>query len=290
MAIGIGGINYNLQLGDKIFGWANGDRATVGVAAEGLGEGGFATAWLHHTGIGNEVKVLTGSAKGEKGVIVGKFSNMVLLHFDAAALDKLAIGDTIQAKARSTGLAINGFDDVHPHGVDPMLIEKMGIRNIDGKLEVPVVMEIPGELAGQGSGGSSLSGHWHVQTCYPPDIKKHHLDELRFGDLVLLKDIQTDYGKGFYRGRRHPGRGRERTERYFGTGYRRDPDSVHAVRQIDALGSSPPPMLALSRHRTARATSANHFKHTEDQQGQADYDRRPGRRAARPEWWIFNNL
>jgi hypothetical protein len=26
------------------------------------------------------------------------------------------------------------------------------------------------------------------------------LDELRYGDLVLLKDIQTDYGKGFYRG------------------------------------------------------------------------------------------
>ncbi len=200
MAIGIGGINYNLHLGDKIFGWANGDRATVGVAATGLGEGGFATAWLHHTGIGNEVKVMTGSAKGEKGVIIGKFSNMALLHFDTAALDKLAIGDTIQAKARSTGLAIDGFDDVHPHGVDPKLLDKMGLRNIDGKLEVPVVMEIPGEIAGQGSGGSSLAGHWHVQTCYPPDIKKYHLDELRFGDLVLLKDIQTDYGKGFYRG------------------------------------------------------------------------------------------
>ena len=33
-----------------------------------------------------------------------------------------------------------------------------------------------------------------------PDIKKYSLDELRFGDIVLLKDTQTDYGKGYYKG------------------------------------------------------------------------------------------
>ena len=76
----------------------------------------------------------------------------------------------------------------------------MGIRDRDGKLVVPVVKEIPAEIVGRGSGGSSLSGNWHIQTCYPPDIKEYRLDELCFGDLVLLKDIQTDYGKGYYRG------------------------------------------------------------------------------------------
>lgn len=35
LAIGIGGINYNLKLGEKIFGWASSDRATMGVAATG---------------------------------------------------------------------------------------------------------------------------------------------------------------------------------------------------------------------------------------------------------------
>ena len=35
MAIGTGGINYNLKIGDKVFGWASGDRATVGVATVG---------------------------------------------------------------------------------------------------------------------------------------------------------------------------------------------------------------------------------------------------------------
>jgi hypothetical protein len=35
--VGTGGINYNLKVGDPIFGWA-GDRATMGVAVEGAGD------------------------------------------------------------------------------------------------------------------------------------------------------------------------------------------------------------------------------------------------------------
>ena len=38
MAVGSGGLNYNLKVGDKVFGWAGADRATVGVAAEGVDE------------------------------------------------------------------------------------------------------------------------------------------------------------------------------------------------------------------------------------------------------------
>ena len=59
MAIGIGGINYNLKIGDKIFGWASGDRATVGVATIGTGQERGRGAWLTFTSIGNEVKVIS---------------------------------------------------------------------------------------------------------------------------------------------------------------------------------------------------------------------------------------
>lgn len=200
MAIGIGGINYNLKIGDMVFGWAAGDRATVGVATVGKGEDRFRSAWLNFASIGNEVKVLNGDAKGKIGVVIGKFERYVLVHFDDAVLEKLAIDNTIQAKACGIGLKIDGFDDVFIHGLDPKTLEKMGIRDVDGKLVVPVVKEIPAEIVGRGAGGSSLSGNWHIQTCYPPDIKEYRLDELRFGDLVLLKDIQTDYGKGYFRG------------------------------------------------------------------------------------------
>jgi hypothetical protein len=200
MAIGIGGINYNLKMGDKVFGWAAGDRATVGVSTVGKGEDRFRSAWLNYASIGNEVRILNGDARGKKGVVIGKFERYVLIHFDDAVLEKLAIDDTIQAKACGVGLKIEGFDDVFIHGLDPKTLEKMGIRNVNGKLVVPVVKEIPAEIVGRGAGGSSLSGNWHVQTCYPPDIKKYRLDDLCFGDLVLLKDIQTDYGKGYFRG------------------------------------------------------------------------------------------
>lgn len=200
MAIGIGGINYNLKLGEKVFGWASGDRATMGVATVGTGTDRSRASWLNFTSIGNEVKVLGGEAKGKKGIIIGKFRSYVLVHFADKVLEKLAIGDKLQVKAKGVGLEIDGFKDVFSHGLTPEILEKLVIQNADGKLEVPVVKEIPAEIMGQGAGSGSLSGNWHIQTCYPPDIKKYGLDDLRFGDLVLLKDIQTDYGKGYFKG------------------------------------------------------------------------------------------
>ncbi|MFC2158816.1 DUF4438 domain-containing protein [Acidobacteriota bacterium] len=200
MAIGIGGINFNLTIGKKIFGWANGDRATMGVATVGAGEDRFAAGWTNFTSIGNEVKVLSGEAKGQRGIIIGKFSNYVLVHFESKVMEKLSIGEKFQSKVTGTGLEILGFPDVFPHGIAPEVLEKLAVETSDGKIEVPVVKEIPGEIVGQGAGRGSLSGNWHIQTCFPPDIEKYGLEELRFGDLVLLKDIQTDYGMGYYKG------------------------------------------------------------------------------------------
>lgn len=54
--IGIGGINYNLQIGDKVFGWASADRATVGVATVGAGSQRAKSSYLNFTSIGNQVK------------------------------------------------------------------------------------------------------------------------------------------------------------------------------------------------------------------------------------------
>ena len=199
MAIGIGGINYNLKIGGKVFGWANGDTATMGVATVGKGSDRAVTSWLYYTSIGNEVRILGGGGKGDKGIIIGKWGSYILIHFEDDVLEKLAIGDGLHVKANGIGLKIEGFDDVFTHGVTAELLEKIVTQKGD-KLEVPVVKEIPAEIVGQGAGRSSLSGNWHIQTSYPPDIEEYGLDELRFGDLVLLKDTQTDYGKGYYQG------------------------------------------------------------------------------------------
>ena len=200
MAIGTGGINYNVKIGDPIFGWAGGDRTTMGVATEPTVESRFGASWLTHPSIGNEVKILGGEARGKKGVVVAKFGGYVLVHFADDILEKLAIGDTLQVKASGLGLEIDGFPDVFVHNLAPELLENLKVQVAEGRLEVPVVKEIPAEIVGQGSGGSSLTGNYHIQTCFPPDIEKYGLTELHFGDLVLLKDIQTDYGKGYYKG------------------------------------------------------------------------------------------
>jgi hypothetical protein len=199
LAIGMGGINYNLKVGEKAFGWASGDRATVGVSTGGSDER-TAGSWLTHTSIGNEVRILSGAARGEKGVVVGKFGSFVQVHFDDAVLERLAIGDKLHVKASGLGLELQGFKDVFPHGIAPEILEKIASQTADGAIEVPVVAEVPAEIMGQGSGRGSLSGHWNIQTTYPPDITKYKLDQLRFGDLVLLKDIQTDYGMGYFKG------------------------------------------------------------------------------------------
>lgn len=200
LAIGLGGINYNLRLGQPIFGWANSDQATMEVATEGIGEQRFSEAWLTYSAVGNEVRVLGGEARGAKGVVVGKFGNYVLVYFDDKTKEKLAMGDLLQIKATGIGLKIEEFPDIFIHSLSPEVLEKMQLRRRGDKLEVPVVKIIPAEIIGQGAGRSSLYGHFCIQTCYPPDIEKYGLHELRYGDFVFLEDIQNDYGKGYYKG------------------------------------------------------------------------------------------
>jgi hypothetical protein len=195
LALGIGGINYELKLGENVFGWASADRATMGVAT--VGE---QTSWTTFTSVGNEVTVLDGVARGEKGVVIGKFADYVLVHFDDETLEKLTVGTALQARASGVGLEIEGYEDVFTHGISAETIERMDIEEKSGRLEFPVVKEIPADLISHGHGQRALSGSWDIQTSYKPDIETYGLDELRFGDLVLLKDVQADYSRGYYTG------------------------------------------------------------------------------------------
>lgn len=194
-ALGIGGINYELKLGEKVFGWAGVDRATMGVATIG-----DQTSWNTFASVGNEVTVLGGDARGEKGVVIGKFADYVLVHFEDGTLEKLTIGAALQVKASGIGLEFEGYEDVFIRGISAETVERIGIVENDGRLEFPVVKEIPADLISHGHGKNVHYGNWNIQTSYPPDIETYGLDELRFGDLVYLKDVQADYGRGYYKG------------------------------------------------------------------------------------------
>jgi hypothetical protein len=106
----------------------------------------------------------------------------------------------VRVKARSIGLKISGFEEVMVHSASPELLEGIRIEEEKAKLRVPVVKVIPNELIGAGFGTSAHSSHIEIQTCYPPDIEKHQLDELRFGDIVALQNILSDYGRQYYKG------------------------------------------------------------------------------------------
>ncbi|MBM3292189.1 DUF4438 domain-containing protein [Candidatus Bathyarchaeota archaeon] len=207
LGIGVGGINYNLKIGEPIWGWANGDRAESGVSSDGYGSDSQKEGYRQKTGVGNEVKLISGEAKGSKGVIVGKHgyrlpnnARHIQLHFTDDVLDKLAIGDRIRVKARSIGLKIDGHPEIAIHSSSPELIEGMGIFEEAEKITVPVVREVPADLIGAGYGTSAITDHIDIQTCYAPDIEKFALDKLKFGDLILVKDLLCDISRHYYRG------------------------------------------------------------------------------------------
>lgn len=207
LCLGVGGINYNLKIGGKVFGWANGDRAEPGVCSDNTENPSRANGYRQKTCIGNIAKIISGEAKGATGFVVGKHgyrlpggAHHTLLHFDDETLEKMTIGDKILVKACGIGLEIDGYEDVMVWSLGPNLLESMGIKDMNGKLYVPVVKVIPAELMGEGWGTGAHSSHIGIQTCYPPDIDVYGLDELRFGDLVYLKDILSDWGRHHYRG------------------------------------------------------------------------------------------
>lgn len=205
VGLGRGGIVYNVKVGDLCFGWAWGEKVEPGVSADGVGEDGEKGAFRNLSCIGNRVKVIDGDGKGVWGIIVGKVgylpdrSHHVVIHFEDEALDKLAIGDKVQVKAFGVGLKLVDYPSVRVVSSSPGLIEAMGLEEVDGRLVVPVTKVIPAEYIGQGSGGSPVeASNWDVQTQSPDAIS--YLDDLRLGDIVILEDILSAWGRGYFEG------------------------------------------------------------------------------------------
>jgi hypothetical protein len=204
MSLGMGGIKYNLRVGDPCYGWASGDHVEPGVTIRGKEKPvASACALALYACIGNEAKLVSGEAKGEKGVFTGRHAGSDdLLWFPEETMEKLAIGDKVQIKAYGVGLKIKGFEDVRVNKCSPKLLESLGIKVEDGKLVVPVVAKIPGFLMGSGIGSSQSvePGDYDIMTTDPATNKKYDLHKLRLGDIVLLEDQLCVNGRGYYKG------------------------------------------------------------------------------------------
>ena len=204
LALGMGGIKYNLKVGDPCFGWASGDHVEPGVTIRGKEKknpSDCALAWL--ACIGNEAKVVSGEAKGDKGVFTGRHAGSDdLVWFPEETLEKLAIGDKVQVKAHGVGLELLDYPDIRLNKLSPRLLDRLGIEETEEGLVVPVVKEVPSHLMGSGIGWETATEpvDYDIQTTDPKAVRKYGLESLRLGDVVCLRDQLCVNGRGYYKG------------------------------------------------------------------------------------------
>ncbi len=197
-----GSIVYNVTVGDSAYGWlADTIHPSVSIhnadAAANQGLNVLAC-------VGNRAKVMTGAATGETGTVTGKsgrFSEHVIVHFSRAAREKMAIGDKILIRAAGVGLELADHPTVKLKACSPELLEKLADgTDDDGRLRVRVSATAPSHLLGAGSGLVSDGGSLHIQTVDHEALVDAGLDQLRLGDVVALKDYDSRYSHGYFRG------------------------------------------------------------------------------------------
>ncbi len=204
---GLGGITYNLRVGDPACGW-EADHVEPCVSAENKENdprhGQIAnTAFNVLSCIGNEATVVNGDAKGSKGVVTGKHGGIehVLIDFQPKALEKLMIGDKILVKAFGLGLKLIDFADVKVMNMDPRFLEALEPKTNGDKLEVPVAHMIPAAIMGSGLGANQTnSGDYDIQLFDKNVREQYGLDDLKLGDLVAIIDADHSFGRIYRQG------------------------------------------------------------------------------------------
>ncbi len=196
-----GGIVYNVSVGDSAYGWAA-DCVHPGVSiahASDVGNRGLNV----FSCVGNTAVVMSGEARGVRGVVTGKsgrFSEHVIVHFAKADREQMAIGDKVVVRARGVGMVLEGHAEVRLKSLSPDLLRALAVRSAEGRLEVPVVATVPGHLVGAGAGLTSEGGSLHLQTTDRAEIAARGLNTLRLGDLVAVEDYDSRYQHGYLRG------------------------------------------------------------------------------------------
>ncbi|HBJ81333.1 MULTISPECIES: DUF4438 domain-containing protein [Pseudothermotoga] len=205
MLPGTGGITYNVKVGDCAFGW-EADHVEPGVSTildQDKRDSGPNRGYNFYACIGNEARVVSGDAKGAKGVVTGHHGGAehVLIDFPDEVLEKLTLDDKILIKSFGQGLKFLDYPDVYVYNIDPNLLEKLSIEEKDGKLYMPVVAVVPSFLMGSGIGSTSMgTGDYDIMTADKKTLKKYGLDKLRFGDIVYIQDHDNTFGRCYRKG------------------------------------------------------------------------------------------
>jgi len=204
---GVGGITYNLRIGDKA-GGIFGDHVEPAVSISNFtqfqGQPAPNRALNIFSCVGNTAMIVSGKAEGKTGRVTGKHGGIehVLIDFEPDILDELVIGDKIQIKAYGVGLQLVEYPDIKVLNLDPALLKAIAPKALkDGRLQVSVTHEVPARIMGSGIGASqSHTGDYDIQLFDDPTVVEYGLDDLRLGDLVAIRDADATYGRIFKTG------------------------------------------------------------------------------------------
>lgn len=198
---GIGGITYNAKIGDCCMGWVA-DHLEPGVSTRNPDDSKN-EAYVTFSCIGNTATVQSGEAKGAKGIVTGKHGGCehLMIYFDPATLEKLAIDDKIAVRACGQGLKLTDYPDIFMYSTSPELLDKMNTQPCGEKLRVGVAKIFPAKIMGAGLGsGNSASGDYDITLNDPEMVKEYGFEDLRFGDIVAIMDADTRYGRTYRSG------------------------------------------------------------------------------------------
>ncbi len=204
---GVGGITYNLRIGDLACGW-EADHVEPGVSVENKendARSGQAanTAFNVLSCIGNKAIVVNGDAKSASGTVTGKHGGIehVLIDFPTEILQKLVPGDRILVKSFGVGLKLLDFPEIKVLNMDPALLDAWNPQTNDDKLEAPVTHIVPAAIMGSGLGANQVnSGDYDIQLFDEPIVKQYDLESLRLGDLVAIVDADHSFGRIYRQG------------------------------------------------------------------------------------------
>jgi hypothetical protein len=204
---GVGGITYNIRVGDLACGW-EADHVEPAVSVENkendarYGQGANA-AFNVLSCVGNEATVVSGDAKGAKGVVTGKHGGIehVLVDFKPETMEKMMLGDKVLVKAFGVGLKLLDFPDVKVMNIDPAFLKALKPKAEGDKLKVHVTHMVPAAIMGSGLGANqTFSGDYDIQLFDEKVIEQYGLEDLRLGDLVAIIDADHSFGRIYRQG------------------------------------------------------------------------------------------
>lgn len=197
----VGGITYNYKIGDGCMGIA-GDHIEPGVSLKNPVDKEN-NALQAFACIGNPARIISGDAKGRTGYVTGKHGGIdhVMVYFDEETLDLMTTDDKVLIKAHGQGMKLLDHEDIHVMNIDPELFEKLGIQEHGTTLEVPVVTCVPAYLMGSGLGSATtMLGDYDIMTQDKEANEEFHLNDLKFGDLVMVMDHDNHHGPHYRKG------------------------------------------------------------------------------------------